>query len=62
MIPEFDHDYELEKMYNPEREDTSRYEQAQDEYEASRDPFNNVRVRSTGRMLTEQEREKTKER
>jgi hypothetical protein len=52
----FDHDYELEKFYSPEPIDNSRYEQAQDEYESSRENLG-VRIVSTGKMLSEDERE-----
>ncbi len=56
----FDFDAYQEAMYNPDRADTTRYEQAAREYEESRDIFNH-KV-STGRMLTDEEREQINER
>lgn len=53
----FDHDAYQEAMYNPDREDTSRYDQARDEHEEARG-HQRVNIVSTGHILTSDEREK----
>lgn len=57
MKDRFDHDAWQEQMYNPDREDTSRYEQAEREHEEARGQ-QRVNIVSTGRLLTSDEREK----
>lgn len=53
----FDFDSYQEAFYNPERSDTSRYDQARDEMEEARGQ-QRVNIVSTGRMLTSDDREK----
>ena len=57
----WDHDYELEKMYNPDREDTTRYEQAEREFEDARGE-QRVNVVTRGRVLSKEEFEQMFER